>query len=436
MERGRSLMKSQLIKIPAFGNSMYPFFISGDILYIQPTPFKKIQINDFITFVQKNIFITHRVIYIPPNKKYILTKGDTNKEPDKKVLPKNIIGKVIKIQRKGKTFLPDTLYHLQSLLYYREIYKVNSLFRKHSINFVFLKGLPLHLYFDKKIPQRLYADTDILVDKKDIPACITLLQNHGYTMRDPSTTVPKFLQTFPPEFDMTKTINGIPVSFDIHTEVCFMVKQFFGGLSPLYSEALLDTLGKNFLQQKRTINVEKSYFPILQKEDLILYLALHLFSHNLKGYNHYESIKTALAKQDTDFTLLAKSIKEFQLENYVYSIFLLLEKYYHIKFPISFIETIQPSEKIITYIKRHMLTTNIFSDEGKLTRGEEKFRHIFSLSPNTMLKKLSIIFSLPIIYSITWVFLKKIQRQLIFLKVFFRQYENFAALRTMKKQSA
>lgn len=429
-------MKSQLIKIPAFGNSMYPFFISGDVLYIHPLTLSRIKVNDFITFVQKNVFITHRVIYIPQNKKYILTKGDANKEPDKKVLPKNIIGKVIKIQRKGKTFLPDTLYHLQSLLYYREIDKVNSLFRKHSINFVFLKGLPLHLYYEKQIPQRLYADCDILIDKKDIPLCITILKKHGYSMRNPNTTVPKFLQTFPPEFDMTKTINGIPVSFDIHTEVCFMVKQFFGGLSPLYSEALLDTLGKNFLQQKRTINVEKSYFPILQKEDLILYLALHLFSHNLKGYNHYESLNTVLKKQKIDWITLAKNIGDFRLTNYVYPIFILLEKYYDIKPPLSFMKSIKPEEKVIKYIKQHMLTTTIFSDEGKLSRGEEKFRHIFSLSPNFWLRKMTIVFSLPILYTVAWVFVKKIQRQFIFLKVFFRQYGNFLLLKTMKKQSA
>ncbi|MBP9718984.1 MAG: signal peptidase I [Candidatus Levybacteria bacterium] len=429
-------MNQKCIKLPAFGNSMYPFFISGDILSIQPISLAEIKVNDFITFLQKNVFITHRVIYIPPSKKYILTKGDANHEPDKKVFPEKIIGKVMKIHRNGKTFLSDTLYHLQSLLYLKEINKVNTIFQKNNINFVFLKGLPLHLYFEKKIPQRLYADCDILIDKKDIPHCITILKKHGYSIRNPNTTVPKFLQTYPPEFDMTKTINGIPVSFDIHTEVCFMVKQFFGGMSSLYSEQLLDNLGKTFLKNKRTITLEKSHFPLLQKEDLILYLALHLFSHNLKGYHHYESLKTALTKQNIDFTILAKSIKEFQLENYVYSIFLLLEKYYHIKFPISFIKTIQPPEKIITYIKRHMLTTNIFSDEGKLTRGEEKFRHIFSLSPNTMLKKLSIIFSLPIMYSIAWVILKKVQLQFIFLKVFFHQYGGFALLKTVKKPLA
>jgi signal peptidase len=97
-------MKKKLLQISAYGKSMYPFFQSGDTLFIKPIALKQLSVNDFLTFQKGNIFITHRVIYIPPTETYVITKGDMNLQTDGKVKPEKIIGKVIEIKRNNKKY--------------------------------------------------------------------------------------------------------------------------------------------------------------------------------------------------------------------------------------------------------------------------------------------------------------------------------------------
>lgn len=413
-------MKTKLLKIPAFGQSMHPFFQSGDMLFIQSISIKKLQVNDFITFPKRNIFITHRVIYIPTKRNYVITKGDTNFKHDGKIKPERIIGKVIKVKRNGKMYTPDTIYQLQSFFYTKEINRINKTLHKKAIDFVFLKGLPLHLYYEKTIPKRIYADCDILIDKKNENACVAMFEQLGYVKQNIPSTVPHAFRPEASQFNMTKIIHNIPISFDIHTHVCFLIKQF-GDMSPLYSQKLLDQLSKEFLEKKRFISIANNSFPILQKENLILYLSMHLFSHNLKGYNRYEALKNILQNQKTDFTSLATSILTYDLKNFVYPIFLFLQKYYPVDLPQSFLTEIKPSPKTITYINTHLLTTDIFSDERKVHRGKGKFRHLFFLSPYTIFRKITIFFSFPVLFSIIWVSTKKLQEYQIYMKSHYKR---------------
>ncbi len=104
--------------------------------------------------VKKNTHLfTHRVIYKTVN--YLVTKGDNSFESDGKILPRHIIAKVYKIKRNTQTFNPESLYLLQSTLYLQEINQIKKLFEREKIDFVFLKGLPLHLYYEKTHPRRM-----------------------------------------------------------------------------------------------------------------------------------------------------------------------------------------------------------------------------------------------------------------------------------------
>src|SRR3989344_5401953 len=158
-------MKNLTIK--TFGNSMLPFLADGDILNIKKITFQKIQINNLITFKYKSKFITHRIIYKNVNNKnaFFITKGDNNPIADYKIYPKQIIGKVESIKRNNRTLNITDLYFFQSTLYFQEIIKTNKILTKNKIDFLILKGLPLHLYYEKKYPNRIYADCDILIDK-------------------------------------------------------------------------------------------------------------------------------------------------------------------------------------------------------------------------------------------------------------------------------
>jgi len=66
-------------------------------------------------------------------------------ESDGKIHPQQIIRKVYQVKRDGRIFDPESLYLLQSTLYFQEIVKIKKAFEREGIGFVFLKGLPLHI---------------------------------------------------------------------------------------------------------------------------------------------------------------------------------------------------------------------------------------------------------------------------------------------------
>ncbi len=172
----------KLIKIPmvikTFGNSMFPLLLDGDVLYLKKIKFGKIRVNDIITVKNKNNYFTHRVIYKGNN--FLVTKGDNNHETDSKVYSKDIVGIVENVKRQGNIFNPEQIYLLQSSLYFAEIVKIKNILEKNKIEHVFLKGLPLHLYFEKTHPRRIYADCDILISKLHYSKAISILKHMGY----------------------------------------------------------------------------------------------------------------------------------------------------------------------------------------------------------------------------------------------------------------
>ena len=166
------LSKKKTFSLNPEGLSMFPLFHPNEILYYQKTSFNQIKVNDILLIKKNEQLITHRVIY--KSKKYLITKGDNNFFSDGKIYPQQIISQVYAFKRQGKIFPLNTFYLLQSSYYLKEIIKVKSLFEKEKIDFVFLKGLPLHLYFKGFYPKRIYADCDILIDKNIVYLLIFL----------------------------------------------------------------------------------------------------------------------------------------------------------------------------------------------------------------------------------------------------------------------
>ena len=147
------------------GISMLPVLFSEDIVYFNKTYFNRLKNNDVILVKKNHHYFTHRIIY--KIKSYLITKGDNNLLSDGKIYPSQVIAKAIKIKRQGKTINIEDLYLFQSTLYFQEVVKIKKALEKENVDFVFLKGLPLHLFFESSHPKRIYADCDVLVDKKD-----------------------------------------------------------------------------------------------------------------------------------------------------------------------------------------------------------------------------------------------------------------------------
>ncbi len=396
---------------------MYPFFIDGDVLEISQLRFEKIDLNDFITFKQRKKLVTHRVIY--KTKKYLITKGDHNPYPDGKITPEKIIGKVSLVKRNNKDIKLNNIYFYQSSLYFSEIIKVKSVLSKYKIDFVFLKGLPLHLYFEKNIPKRIYADCDILIRRDDLAKVLKVLKRLGYEKADYtlSKTLKK-IQNKEPEISLKKKIHGMGVIFDVHLEAVFLMTKL-GNLDALYPQKLIDDFTNQLLESKRLIKINGEVFPILSQTNLIIYLALHLFHHNFRGYFRYEFLKNILQSKKVDYSEIYEETKLYKFQNFIYPVFFILKKYYIPDLPSKFLNQIKPGKKIMNFLGENILSINIFEDEPRIKSGTERFKNIFFLSPEPITKKILIFTNLQVVYSLFFVLQKKLMS--FFLRLNFAQ---------------
>lgn len=101
------LRDGQAVWINADGYSMYPSLRPGDKLKVIPFDFQSIVVGDVIAFLQKDIFVAHRVIEIDSGREdtILKAKGDSVFVIDESVTPTNFLGKIVELKRKDKTRL-------------------------------------------------------------------------------------------------------------------------------------------------------------------------------------------------------------------------------------------------------------------------------------------------------------------------------------------
>jgi len=395
-----SLQRQKQFPLRSQGSSMLPILHPNDVVQYKKVNFKQLHTNDIILVKKNRRLFTHRIIYMTD--KYLVTKGDNNPESDGKIYSHQIIGKVTKVKRGGKEFDPNQVYLLQSSLYFQEIIRIKSLLEKSGkIDFVFLKGLPLHLYFEKTHPKRIYADCDVLVDKKDFFKAEQILLKNGYKKAENhwSQTIKKMQERIIEE-TYYKELNEFLVVFDIHLEVDLLIVHL-GKLEALYPQKLIDQLSGEFLKTKKVVKINGESFFILNSKFLILYLSLHFFHHNFLGVFRLDFLDKVIKKshlKEKDWLEIAEKINQYKLLNFVSPVFLLLKKYYLTPIP-DFINF-----KNFTNFKN----LNIFDDEPRIGAGIKRFKNIFFLSPYPWWRKIFVFTNLEVIYTIIWIVFKRL----------------------------
>ncbi len=385
---------------------MWPILHDEDVIYFRKVNFSKIIINDIICFKDKKHLVTHRVIY--KSKNFVITKGDNNPVSDGKIKKERILGRIYSVKRGEKKFNIDDPYLFQSSIYFEEIKRVAGLFSRAGINYVILKGLPLHLLLDKKHPRRIYADCDIIIEKKDILRAKKVFRNEGYRRVDVSLSKRhKRIKDKISEESFVKNISNYPIIFDIHSEAAFMMTQL-GKLEYLYPQKLLDNFSQSLINNRRIVEIEGTKFPLLSREDQIIYLFLHLFHHNFRGAYRYDILVKLLAKKFDEVALI-NTINKYKLNNFVYAGLMLLQKYYPNKKYKEMSELMGVLEGIKRFVGQEILTTKIFDDEERIGGGVRRFLLLFYLSPRPIFIRLFTVFNKQVIYSIWWVFLNKIR---------------------------
>jgi signal peptidase I len=386
---------------------MIPTIYPKDGIFFQPVAFNKIKVYDIILFEQRKKLVAHRVIF--KAKRYVICKGDNNPYSDGKIYSNQIIGSVYKIKRNGKIFNLDYLYLIQSTVYFEEIVKIKRAFEKEKIDFLFLKGLPLHLYYEKSPPKRIYSDCDVLIDKSRYKDVRRVLFKHGYKINFMSSSFWRKKQlNRQVEVNFTKIVSGFEVIFDVHFEPAFFfLMTQFPALEAFYSQKLIDKLTKELLVNKREIIINDEKFFILDTKYLVLYLALHIFHHNFRGAFRYQFLDKINRKSRFLWKELEEKIKEYRLQNFVYPVFILLKKYYQTPVPNFFTKLIEPSNN---FARKQFNNLNVFDEDPPVRAGVNRFLNISLLSPNPLWKKLLVFINLEVFSAGFFVFSNKIRR--------------------------
>jgi len=355
------------------GKSMYPLFLPGDQVYFKNKNFNKIKVNNFILVYKKELFI-HRVIY--KTTKYLITKGDNNLHADGKIYPKNVLAKVHSLKRNNKIITPEQYYMYQSTAYFHELRKILLLFDKKKIDYVFLKGLPLYLFYSRKLPEKIYTDCDLLVSVHSYLKLKNCLLEEGYEVERIKHLAQKIGAT---QYVYQKKIGSIYVRLDIHLKPYFMVQTLLPNvkLKQFYDQALAKKIEVKYL---------KIRFNFLSKPDLLIFLTLHYFHHNYKGSHRLyflDLIMNSYAKNMATSNILEETVskaKEYHLENFITPAFKLLNLYFpkskysiHLK---KAIQMLKPNKQIA--INR----LDIFNEEKKFKSHIKNIFLIFRLSPN------------------------------------------------------
>ncbi|MFC1807727.1 S24/S26 family peptidase [Candidatus Omnitrophota bacterium] len=99
------LSKNAQFRFKAKGYSMSPFVRGGDVLTISPVDKRTISIGDIVAFVRdkRASVAIHRVVGVKRGHYFI--QGDNTSSASELILRKNILGRVIHIERDNKKVL-------------------------------------------------------------------------------------------------------------------------------------------------------------------------------------------------------------------------------------------------------------------------------------------------------------------------------------------
>ena len=116
------LREGYIIRSWAVGGSMAPCINKGDVLMVRPIAFGEAGIGEIVAYRKDeshSVLTTHRVVARgkDADRGYLITQGDQNAYRDFPISPRDILGKVVGIERKGQLISLETpFYRLRGYL--------------------------------------------------------------------------------------------------------------------------------------------------------------------------------------------------------------------------------------------------------------------------------------------------------------------------------
>lgn len=113
------LSQGHSVELSAYGRSMIPFLRPGQKVKLTPTELSQIVRGDLVAFHKQDYLVVHRVhaVHTTNDGIQLITKGDSNLNPDAPVTSENYLAKVDGVYRRGawRTLSP-TSFHSRLIL--------------------------------------------------------------------------------------------------------------------------------------------------------------------------------------------------------------------------------------------------------------------------------------------------------------------------------
>ena len=350
------------------GFSMMPLIKQGADIYVLQTKFNSLRINEIIVFWKNEKLVAHRIIY--KNNRYLITKGDNSPVSDGKVAPRQIVGRVYKINDKPlvtgwKTY---TLPIWDVLL--KEISVLGEELDKNDIDYVVLEGFPLNLYYRNRDwhAQNNKFTCQILINSTDDKKAEEVLAGLTYQVLGKYSSLEYICYS--------KELNAISFHLLLRNNTSFLQLHSLK-LEYLCPHELTNHFLWKLLKERKKIKIKSFSLYILSPAYLIVYLAIQIVRHNLRGVQRYILLdkviqKTLKVNKNNEVMRLKEILEGFRLSTFLTPVFIILHRYFKTSFSNALIKS-EPGS--------YMKNINIFNDSFPL-RGEiDQLILLFHLSP-------------------------------------------------------
>jgi signal peptidase I len=128
------LMEGHSVELSAYGQSMIPFLRPGQKVKLTPIDISFIVKGDLVAFQKQDYLVIHRVheIILSGGTINLVTKGDSNLNPDESIDKDNYLAKVSMIYRGNQwRELSSTSIHSRSVFFFGKFYSMPFWLWKH-----------------------------------------------------------------------------------------------------------------------------------------------------------------------------------------------------------------------------------------------------------------------------------------------------------------
>lgn len=220
----------------------------------------------------------------------------------------------------------------KNILALEQIAELQNALKKAGINFIILKGLFLIQTIYKNLGLRSFVDIDILVKEDDLTALRYKLKELGYTLQDEEMAL--LLREF--GCDDWVFLKQGNLSLDIHWQLCKFER--FKGIIKFDEGQFFQDAKKNSINNGQPLG--------LYKEDLFLYLSMHLaLLQGFSGLHWFYDLKATIDYygDNFDWELLIQKAKKAKLKTALYYTLYFYKKLLDTNFSSKILRCLKPS---------------------------------------------------------------------------------------------